>query len=688
MKRNNSSARTLILIVMAILFSPFLLKAQQNVSLKKVTTAQKQIEKLFGKGKTPPFSFVYNNEKSDKFIKGWKFAKKRLPDDKNGNIKYEVTYSEPGKGLQITCDITGYNNYDAIEWTLHFTNLSDKNSPNIKNISAADIRFESKDNDFTIYTARGSNGSRYDFAPVVCKASPDSSFSFSPKHGRSSDTDGFPFFNIVSSTNTGAMLSIGWSGTWFANFAMTSGKLQNQSGMKNTDLFLLPKESIRTPLISLMFWEGKDRMDGQNKFRQFILACHTRKINGKIAEAPLCGGFEWGDPAPCNEYSCLTEDMAIAIAKRYKQFGIIPDVYWLDAGWYTGSGGPNFDGKNWYNTVGDWSADKERFPEGLKNLSATIHEMGAKFMVWFEPERVYKGTWLEKKYPQWIIYAPNSNNCLFDLGNKEACDFLCKYIGDFIEENGIDYYRQDFNFAPSGYWDIKDAKEGRKGISEIRHIEGLYRYWDYLLERFPEMQIDNCASGGRRLDIETTSRSIPLWRTDYHYGEPNGYQNQTYNLSMFLPLNGTGLYSTDPYHWRSSFSSATAINWEVNSGRGGNIKDMQNIIKKFKTLKNYYLEDYYPLCGDGDLTGDEHCIAYQLNKKNDNSGCVFAFRRSAKAAEKLTVKLKGLNSTTNYIITDDDTNNSYTKSGEELMNGIEIIFTKAPGSVLLYYKAE
>ena len=81
-------------------------------------------------------------------------------------------------------------------------------------------------------------------------------------------------------------------------------------------------------------------------------------------------------------------------------------------------------------------------------------------------------------------------------------------------------------------------------MSEIRHIEGLYRFWDYLLARFPNMVIDNCASGGRRLDLETTSRSIPLWRTDYNYGEPNGYQNHTHSLNMFLPLNGTGTYTT------------------------------------------------------------------------------------------------------------------------------------------------
>ena len=662
-------------------------RAQFAAQLHKSYTAQKLIDSYFTKGKLPPFTFEYDGVSSENFIKKWGFSKKRVESGSPAVLKYEVVYSEPGKGLEVRCDVTGYSDFEALEWVLHFTNRGDGDSKNIRNVSAADIKYASKSTDgFTIYTARGSNGSRYDFAPVVVNVESDTVYSFSPKHGRSSDTSAFPFFNITSGNGRGVMLSIGWTGTWCADFALQGNRLHAKSGMKNTDLFLYSGESIRTPLVSLMYWSGADRLDGQNCFRRFILAHHTRKINGKNIEAPLCGGFEWGDPAPCNEYACLTEEMAIAMLKRHKQFGIVPDLFWLDAGWYEGAGGPNFEGRNWYNTVGGWRVDRERFPNGLKPISKAAHDLGAKFLVWFEPERVYKGSYFYNEYPQWLIKAEGSNNAIFDLGNKEACDFLCKYIGDFIEENGIDCYRQDFNCAIDGYWALKDKRDGRKGMSEIRHVEGLYRFWDYLLARFPEMLIDNCASGGRRLDLETTSRSIPLWRTDYNYGEPNGYQNQTYNLSMFLPLNGTGVYSTDPYHWRSCFTSSVGVNWEITARGGFHIKDAQNIVAKFRAMKDYYLEDYYPLCGDGDLTGDENCIAYQLNRTSDCSGYVFAFRRGDKAADRMVVKLRELVPDKNYTVLDEDTQVVVTRSGKELMEGIEIVFDKAPDSVLLFYK--
>ena len=132
------------------------------------------------------------------------------------------------------------------------------------------------------------------------------------------------------------------------------------AGMKRMNLYLYPDESIRTPSVSLMFWESKDRMDGHNQFRRFILAHNSRKINGKLAEYPLSSGFNYRDPSPCGEYSCITSDYAIAMVKRYIQFGLKPEVFWLDAGWHTDAS--DFEhGKSWANTTGNWTIDTLRF---------------------------------------------------------------------------------------------------------------------------------------------------------------------------------------------------------------------------------------------------------------------------------------------------------------------------------------
>ena len=90
---------------------------------------------------------------------------------------------------------------------------------------------------------------------------------------------------------------------------------------------------------------------------------------------------------------------------------------------------------------------------------------------------------------------------------------------------------------PLGYWRAADA-EDRQGIAENLHVQGYLAYWDALRERHPDMLIDTCASGGRRMDLESLRRSVPLWRSDHAY-EVIGNQCLTYGLSQWVPYWGT-----------------------------------------------------------------------------------------------------------------------------------------------------
>ena len=81
---------------------------------------------------------------------------------------------------------------------------------------------------------------------------------------------------------------------------------------------------------------------------------------------------------------------------------------------------------------------------------------------------------------------------------------MTERISSLIEEFGVTIYRQDFNMAPGPVWTEADTPD-RVGMSEIRHIEGLYAFWDELLARHPGLVIDNCSSGGRRIDLESIS---------------------------------------------------------------------------------------------------------------------------------------------------------------------------------------
>ena len=105
------------------------------------------------------------------------------------------------------------------------------------------------------------------------------------------------------------------------------------------------------------------------------------------------------------------------------------------------------------------------------------------------------------------------------------------------------------------------TRRDRQGITEIKHVTGYLEYWDELRRRFPNLLIDTCASGGRRNDLETLRRAVPLWRSDFAY-EPAGMQQLTYGLSLWVPFFGTAVNSSDPYVFRSQMTPAVALGAE------------------------------------------------------------------------------------------------------------------------------
>ena len=399
-------------------------QASMKMSAGQVDAAR-WIETRFARRKVPPFSFVYGDKSSKSLLPGWNYSMKRLPGDDPDVVKYLYTYTERPSGLKVECFVTGFPAFDAVEWVLHFTNTGKSDSRVLEQVKVVDLDMQAPAaGDFTLYYADGNHISKEDLHLRTTVLSTTEPFRMAPEGGRSSQGDFLPFFNLTApSGKEGVVVGIGWTGMWYADLTKTGDRGATLvSGMKTMRLYLHPDESIRTPSISLMFWNGDDRMAGHNRFRRFVLAHHTRKVDGQMQKYPLCSGFNYRDPAPCTEYSCLTADWAIAMVKRYKQFELVPEVFWLDAGWHTGAADYK-DGKSWANTTGNWTVDTTRFPDGLKPVADAVHETGAKFMVWFEPERVIKGTQWAVEHPDWMLDLPSEPDgtyLLFDLGNKEA----------------------------------------------------------------------------------------------------------------------------------------------------------------------------------------------------------------------------------------------------------------------------
>ncbi len=644
------------------------------------------------RAKLPPFSFLYGGKSSNEILRSWKI--RVSPEIRRGRqIQRTYSYADPLTGLEVTCEVRRYEDFPAVEWVLYLTNTGRKPIPVLQDVRALDVRFRNRAGQFVLHRALGSSNEPTDFAPVEETLAKGERIYLAPVGGCASSKSALPFFNIelrapvadrrrgeLDAGDTleggGVMMAIGWTGQWSASFVSGDREIHIQAGMELTHLKLLPGERIRTPRILLLFWQGSDWLHAHNLLRSFILAYHAPRPGGQLPNLPIAAipwfQFDNGNKA--------TESNQIEFASLYLKKMVPIDTFWLDAGWFDGG---------WPDGVGNWFVKKDAFPRGLKPLADAVHKMGLHFLVWFEPERVAPGTWLDLRHPEWLLGEGKQK--LLNLGNVEARRWLTGHISEMIEHEGLDIYRNDFSLDPLPYWRSADAQD-RQGITEIRYIEGLYEYWDELIRRAPNLLIDNGASGGRRIDLETLSRSVPLWRFDYFGGKMPAFQESGVALGLYVPLSAAGVPPTpnnpraeipDLYIARSAMSAGLALAWDV---RRPDFDDAlaRRIVKEQKRISKFYYGDLYPLT---EVTArDNIWLAYQCDRPDRGEGMVMAFRREKASEATLTIEIRGLKTHGAYELEDVDRGTTRVASGRELAQGLRLNISTRPGSALLLYR--
>jgi len=649
----------------------------------------KWVSTHFKAGVEPPFSFKYDGVQSSKFLTTWKFAHKSLNADRPGETLESYSWTDPESGLQVECRVKRFSDFNALEWCLHMRNLSaDTNTGTVSDVRTMDMVQKGVKGEWKVFSAEGPRFGRTDFMPRDTVLAEKDTMMLSPAGGRSSSHT-MPFFNIKSQDG-GMVYAVGWTGTWVAEMDHVDGTSVNvRTGVRRFESYLLPGEDIRFSSTVAIPWQGEDRMDGQNILRRFIMAHHHPYANGKPVEVPVCCTLEPTHIIPCDEFACMTDYHAMATIRRNELFKTVVDAFWMDAGWYSRAG--DFEKKYWWHSaVGNWTPDPFRFPNGMAEISKMAHKAGSGLLLWYEPERANVDSDWAHEHPEYMIAESGEpavpldevvdSAFLVNYAKPEALDFVIDYMTNSLLTNGVDIYRQDFNISPENFW-INNDKPGRVGMTEVGYINGLYKYLDTLHERIPGLIIDNCAGGGRRLDIEMLSRGISLWRSDYSI-EAEGNQCQVYNLHQWFPVHCTASNCVDKYRFHTNLGPGVNLTF---SGVV-TVPQRQEIIKKVRKYKTYYLDDFYPLSGYGPNTGDDIWLAYQVNVPQRGEGLVVAFRRADCKESDYEVKLRGLEPDAAYLLHYDDPQISdCTKTGAELSEGLTLHLEKALSSLLIEY---
>ena len=659
-------------------------------SPSEMAESQSRSRAWFGEqAAAPPFSFTYDGVASAEFLARWTFRRSLRPVEGLGT-EITLVWSDPKQGLVLRSVAVQYADFPVLDWTIYFENSGTGRSAILENIQAMDARFERGDGaEFTLHHAKGSPADPTSFEPRTTLLNPGQKLPLATSGGRSSNAT-MPYWNLAWG-DRGLMCAVGWPGQWAAEFHRETPKgLRLRAGQEQTHFYLEPGERVRGPRMAVLFWQG-DRLRGHNLWRSWMLAHNTPRPGGKLPPTQLvaCSSHQFNEMQDANE-----ENQKLFI-DRYVEEKLPIRYWWMDAGWYVHQG-------TWVNT-GTWQVDSNRFPHGLRAITDHGRSKGVKSIVWFEPERVTTNSWIFENHPEWCLAATQlpapiayqGQWRLFNLGNPEAWTWMVNHIDGLITSQGVDLYRQDFNMDPLQFWRAQDPPD-RQGITEIRYVTGYLAYWDELRRRHPDMLIDSCASGGRRNDIETMRRAVPLVRDD-HLFEPVGQQAHFHGISFWLPFHGTGTLvgpskifnlppgKVDVNLFRSHMSPSVTACWDVRRQDldYGVLRQLSQQLLKIQPLQ---LGDYYPLTGYS-LARDVW-MAWQFDRSDLGEGLLQVFRREDSVYETARFKLRGLSSNGRYSLTDlDHPEAAETVSGEELMSrGFAVTVAAQPAAVVYVYK--
>ncbi|MYU84952.1 alpha-galactosidase [Lactobacillus salivarius] len=351
---------------------------------------------------------------------------------------------------------------------------------------------------------------------------------------------------------------------------------------------LKPNETFQTPEAILAYTS-----EGLSQLSQTFQKLYTTR---------LARGY-WRDkerPILINNWEAtyfdFTEEKLLSIAKKAKELGI--ELFVLDDGWF---------GERTKETagLGDWYVNRNRLKNGILGLSRKIHDLGMMFGLWLEPEMVNKDSDLYRKHPDYIIETPKRHashgrkQYVLDFSRKEVVNNIYEQLVKILDEDEIDYIKWDMNRNITECYSIAYPPE-QQGEIMHRYILGVYNLYERLIERYPKILFESCASGGGRFDAGMLYYAPQAWTSDdsdaierlkIQYGTSFGYPQSMMGAHVSASPNEQ-LGRNTPLKIRGDVAFFGAFGYELDldklsSTELASIKKQIELMKKYRSIFQY-----------------------------------------------------------------------------------------------------
>lgn len=422
---------------------------------------------------------------------------------------------------------------------------------------------------------------------------------------------------------------------------------------QSSEYVLDPKQTFQTPHLALTF--STEGMGGVSRaFHRWARTCgklHRGMQTGDI----LLNSWE-------GLYFDINEERMVQMMTDIAGFG--GELFVMDDGWF----GDKYPRNNDSSSLGDWVVDKRKLPGGIKALTDAARERGIKFGIWIEPECVNTKSELFEQHPEWALQVKGRDlklgrggtQLVLDMTNPKVQDFVFKVFDDLMTQYPeIAYIKWDANASIQNYGSTYLPKDRQQNLYVDYHF-GLLKVLQRIRAKYPDVVIQDCASGGGRANYGLLPYFDEFWTSDNTDALQRVYIQ--WGTSYFFPANAMACHINHCPYWNTG-GRVIPVKFRCDVAMSGRLgmelqpKDMTDEERRQCTTCFADYKQLRPIVQTGNLYRllspyDRKGVAALMYTKAD-AAALFVYKVDNYCNQPLPrIRLAGLNPAATYTLTE------------------------------------